>query len=55
MLCEKFKCVNLTQNEDTGADECVHLGTGCIEDMCEAWGECINCQGQDAEPCEGQR
>ena len=38
MLCDNFKCVNLVDNEyDQDGGE-------CIGDLCECWGECLNCQ-----------
>ena len=38
MLCDNFKCVNLVD------DECDQDGGECIGDLCECWGECLNCQ-----------
>lgn len=47
MLCDKFMCVYL---ED---EECEPIRGECIGDMCENWGECINCQQLDQDECEG--
>lgn len=47
MLCNKFMCVYLENRE------CEPVGGECIGDMCENWGECINCQQLDQEECEG--
>lgn len=49
MLCNDFQCVYLVDGE------CDQLETECIGDMCGNWGECINCQQQDKEECEGLR
>lgn len=45
MSCNNFKCVNLV------GGECEELGGDCIGDLCENWGECLNCQrtGEDEE------
>lgn len=38
MQCNSFKCINLVD------DECDQNGGECIGDLCEDWGECLNCQ-----------
>ncbi len=40
MLCNNFKCVYLVDGE------CEKMGSECIPDICENWGECISCQKQ---------
>lgn len=47
MLCDEFQCVYLAERE------CELVGGKYIGDMCENWGECINCQEQDKDDCEG--
>lgn len=47
MQCNKFKCVYEYEGE------CEPMGGECIGDMCENFGECLNCQGQDQEKCDG--
>lgn len=47
MLCEKFRCVYLADGE------CEPMGTECIGDMREEYGQCSGCQQQDKEECEG--
>lgn len=49
MLCNEFKCVDLVDGE------CDQLETECIGNLCENWGECINCQQLVQEECEGIR
>lgn len=46
MRCNKFSCVYEVD------DECEPLGTECIGDMCENYGECSGCQKQDSEECD---
>ena len=51
MLCSGFRCVNLVDDIcQVDIDD-----NGCIGDLCENWGECINCQQQDDEKCDGIR
>lgn len=40
--CNNFECVYL----DNG--ECEPMGGECIGNLCENWGECLNCQKQDS-------
>ena len=47
MRCDKFKCIYECDGE------CEAMGTECIGDMCENFGECISCQEQDLEECDG--
>ena len=47
MKCDKFKCVYEVDGE------CEPMGGECIGDMCECFGECINCQEQENEECDG--
>ena len=47
MQCNKFKCVYDCDGE------CDQQGGECIGDMCEIFGECISCQDQDREECDG--
>lgn len=47
MKCDKFKCVYLD------GEECEAIGTECIGDMCESFGECVTCQDQDHDECDG--
>lgn len=47
MRCEKFKCMY------HDGVECVPVNGKCIGDTCENWGECINCQQQYTNDCEG--
>lgn len=47
MRCNKFKCVYKCDGE------CEPMGGECIGDMCECFGECINCQEQENEECDG--
>lgn len=47
MQCNKHKCIYLDEGE------CEELGTECIGDMCENFGECISCQDQDRKECDG--
>lgn len=49
MLCGEFKCVFLVDGE------CEPVDGGCIGEMCTNWGECINCQQQADEDCDGMR
>lgn len=47
MSCNDFKCV-------FEIDGLCEADTGnCIGDMCENWGECINCQQQGEDECDG--
>lgn len=47
MLCNEFNCVYQVDGE------CEQLGTECIGDMCEEYGQCSGCQQLDREECEG--
>lgn len=38
MTCDNFKCVNLVDGE------CDQDDGECVGDLCEDWGECLNCQ-----------
>lgn len=40
--CNNFECVYLVDGE------CEEIGGECIGDLCENWGECLNCQKQDS-------
>lgn len=47
MQCKAFSCVYEIDGE------CDQIGGECIGDMCENFGECISCQDQDREECDG--
>ncbi|MEI1255999.1 hypothetical protein V8Q34_14770 [Blautia sp. JLR.GB0024] len=49
MLCGEFKCVYLVDGE------CEPVGGSCITDLCENWGECINCQQEANKDCDGMQ
>lgn len=47
MLCNEFKCGYEVDGQ------CEADGGECVGDMCENFGECINCQQQEKEECDG--
>ena len=47
MKCNKFKCVYEIDGE------CEADGGECVGDLCENFGECISCQDQDRQECDG--
>lgn len=47
MLCSEFICARNTSGI------CAVDRGDCIGTLCEDWGECINCQEQDKDDCEG--
>ena len=47
MQCNKFKCIYECDGE------CEADGGECVGDLCENYGECITCQAQDQDECDG--
>ena len=47
MQCDKHKCIYEVDGE------CEEQGGECIGDMCENFGECVTCQEQEHEECDG--
>lgn len=48
MQCKEFKCVYEIDGE------CEAVDGECIGDLCENYGECIECQQRDVVECDGR-
>ena len=47
MLCNEFSCRMLD------GSKCKRYGNACNPEVCGYWGECIECQQINTDPCAG--